>query len=65
MLEDLESAVNAVASFIGIEDEASKRNAVKMSSFEFMKQNQDKFASHRVACRNKAVDVTEDYRLGN
>ena len=34
-----------------------------MSSFEFMKQDQDKFASHRVACQNKAVDVTEDYRL--
>ena len=63
MLEDLESTVNAVASFMGIDDEVSKSNAVKMSSFEFMKQNQDKFAGHRVAVRNKALDVAEDHRL--
>ena len=63
MLEDLESTVDAVASFMGIDDEASTSNAVKMSSFEFMKQNQDKFAGHRVAVRNKALDVAEDHRL--
>ena len=63
MLEDLESAVSAVASFMGIDDEARKRNAVKMSSFDFMKQNGDKFAGHRVSRRNKAVHVPEDHRL--
>ena len=63
MLEDLESTINAVASFMGIDDEASKSNAVKMSSFEFMKQNQDKFACHRVAVRNKAMDVADDCRF--
>ena len=46
MLEDLESAVRAVASFMGIDDEASITNAVKMSTFDFMKQNQEKFATH-------------------
>ena len=63
MLEDLESAVNAVASFMGIDDEPSKSNAVKMSSFQFMKQNRDKFAGHRMAVQNKAMDVADDYRL--
>ena len=46
MLEDLESAVRAVASFMGIDDEASITNAVKMSTFDFMKGNQEKFATH-------------------
>ena len=46
MLEDLESAVRAVASFMGIDDEASITNAVKMSIFDFMKRNQEKFATH-------------------
>ena len=59
MLEDLESAVRAVASFMGIDDEASITNAVKMSTFDFMKQNQDKFAGHRVAeYRHKAMGLT-------
>jgi hypothetical protein len=46
MLDDLESAVRAVASFMGIEDEASITNAVKMSTFDFMKQSRDKFATN-------------------
>ena len=29
----------------------------------FMKQNQDKFAGHRVAIRNKAMDVADDFLL--
>ena len=58
MLEDLESAVRAVASFMGIDDEASIRNAVQMSIFDFMKQNQDKFATHRLNhYRNKAIGI--------
>ena len=59
MLDDLESAVRVVASFMGIDDEASITNAVKMSTFDFMKQNQDKFASHRLAeYRYKAMGLT-------
>ncbi|XP_028416098.1 amine sulfotransferase-like [Dendronephthya gigantea] len=64
MLEDLESSVRAVASFIGIDDEARIANAVKMSKFDFMKQNQDKFASHLVSrSRNKAMGLPEETRL--
>jgi hypothetical protein len=64
MLEDLESAVRAVASFMGFDDEASITNAVKMSTFDFMKQNQDKFASNRVSSyRNKAVGIPEGVKL--
>ena len=64
MLEDLESAVRAVASFMGIEDEESIRNAVKMSRFDFMKENQDKFASHLVSLnRNAPLKLPEGTRL--
>jgi Ca2+-binding EF-hand superfamily protein len=64
MLEDLESAVRAVASFMGFDDEASITNTVKMSTFDFMKQNQDKFASNRVSSyRNKAVGIPEGVKL--
>jgi hypothetical protein len=60
MLDDLESAMKAVASFMGIDDEASITNAVKMSTFDFMKQNQDKFASNVVSSyRNKAMGIPE------
>ena len=58
MLEDLESAVRAVSSFMGIDDEDSITNAVKMSRFEFMKKHQEKFANHRVArYRNSAIGL--------
>ena len=58
MLEDLESAVRAVSSFMGIDDEASITNAVKMSRFKFMKKHQEKFANHRVArYRNSAIGL--------
>ena len=64
MLDDLESAVRVVASFMGIEDEASITNAVKMSTFDFMKQNQDKFATNLVSSyRNKALGMPEETRL--
>ncbi|XP_046841736.1 sulfotransferase ssu-1-like [Xenia sp. Carnegie-2017] len=43
MSNDLESAVRSVATFVGITDEGSIRNAVKMSSFDFMKIHKDKF----------------------
>ena len=60
MLEDLESEVRAVASFMGIDNEDSIANAVEMSQFEFMKQHQGKFASNRVSSyRNKAVGLPE------
>ena len=55
MLEDLESAVRAVASFMGIDDEASITNAVKMSTFDFMKQNQEKFATHSATSDSNKV----------
>ena len=64
MLEDLEGAVRAVASFMGIDDEASIRNAVKMSTFDFMKQNQDKFATHNAtSSRNKAIGIAQGVLL--
>ena len=65
MLENLENAVRAVASFMGIEDETNIKNAVKMSRFDFMKKNQDKFsASHLVSLsRNKSMELPEDTRL--
>ncbi|CAB4024150.1 sulfotransferase domain-containing, partial [Paramuricea clavata] len=60
MLDDLESAVRAVASFMGIKDEASITNAVKMSTFDFMKQNRDKFSTNLVSSyRNKAMGIPE------
>ena len=64
MLEDLESAVRAVASFINIGDEASITNAVKMSTFDFMKQNKDKFTTSRFSrYRNKAQGIPEKFVL--
>jgi hypothetical protein len=61
MLEDLDSAVRAVASFIGVEDESSIANAVKMSTFDFMKENQDKFATHLVSRhRDIAMGLPEE-----
>ena len=63
MLEDLESAVRAVSSLMGINDEASILNAVKMSRFEFMKKNQEKFSSNRMArYRNKAMGLPDEAR---
>ena len=41
--EDLDSAVHAVAEFMGITDEGRIRVAVEMSTFPFMKQHEDKF----------------------
>ena len=43
MIADLESAVRAVASFIGVESEENIKAAVKMSRFDFMKANHEKF----------------------
>ena len=64
MLEDLEGAVKAVASFIGIVDEARIEKSVKMSAFNFMKQHQEKFASHLTSVsRNRAMGFPEEIRL--
>ena len=64
MLEDLESAVKAVACFMGIDNEVSITNAVEMSKFEFMKQHQQKFSSNRIASyRNKAVGLPDEARF--
>ncbi|XP_028416097.1 amine sulfotransferase-like [Dendronephthya gigantea] len=64
MLQDLESSVRAVASFIGIDDEARIANAVKMSTFDYMKQYRVKFMNHLVSrSRNKAMGFPEETRL--
>ena len=61
MKEDLESAVREVAAFIEIEDEEKIKKAVEMSSFEFMKKNERKFSSVRVArYRNVAIGLPAD-----
>ena len=60
MLEDLESAARAVASFMNIDDEASITNAVKMSTFDFMKQNKHKFATSR-ASRYRKKDMGGEF----
>ena len=43
MKEDLEKTVRAVAKFMGAYDEKNIKTAVKMSTFEFMKENSAKF----------------------
>ena len=43
MKEDLESAVRAVAEFMGIADEGRIKVAQEMSTFSFMKQHEDQF----------------------
>jgi hypothetical protein len=61
MKDDLESVVRMVAAFIGIEDEERIKNAVRMSSFEFMKESERKFSNVRLArCRNKSCGIPDD-----
>ncbi|CAB3991316.1 sulfotransferase domain-containing [Paramuricea clavata] len=61
MKDDLESAVRKVAAFIGIQDDERIREAVKMSSFEYMKENERKFSEVRLArCRNKSCGIPDD-----
>ena len=60
MKDDLESVVRMVATFMGIQDEERIEKAVKMSSFEFMKEHERKFSEGRVArYRNKACGVPD------
>ena len=64
MLKDLESSVKAVASFMGIDDKACIANAVRMSSFDFMRQNREKYACHYVSRhRFKAMGLPQDKLL--
>ncbi len=59
--DDLESVVRMVAAFIGIQDEERIKNAMKMSSFEFMKKHERKFADVRIArYRNKVCGVPDE-----
>ena len=61
MKDDLESVVRVVAEFIGIQEEENIKKAVEMSSFEFMKENDSKFADKRLhRMRNKIMGVPED-----
>ena len=48
MKEDFETVVQALASFLGIHDEANVRAAVENSSLKFMKANQDKFSTGKI-----------------
>ncbi|CAB3993558.1 Hypothetical predicted protein [Paramuricea clavata] len=61
MNDDLESVVRKTAAFIGIQHERNIEKAVEMSSFEFMKGNQKKFADMHIArYRNEACGVPHD-----
>ena len=51
MKEDFETVVQALASFLGIHDEANVRAAVENSSLKFMKANQDKFATGKIGLK--------------
>ena len=57
MLEDLEGAV---ASFLNSNDEESITNAVKMSTFDFIKQNKEKFGTSCIA-RYRSRDLGEEF----
>ncbi|XP_028405216.1 estrogen sulfotransferase-like [Dendronephthya gigantea] len=60
MKEDLETAVKAIALFMGIHDQERIQNAVRMSTFEFMKANENKFNENLLAFyRNKACGIPE------
>ncbi|XP_028405530.1 amine sulfotransferase-like [Dendronephthya gigantea] len=60
MKEDLETAVMAIALFMGIHDEERIRNAIRMSTFEFMKANENKFDDNLLAFyRNKEIGIPE------
>ncbi len=60
MKDDLESVVRMVAAFTGIQIEERIREAVKMSSFEFMKKHERKFSDARLArYRNEACGVPD------
>ena len=60
MKEDLETAVKAIALFMGIQDQERIRNAVRMSTFEFMKANRNKFDDNFLAFhRHKALGIPE------
>ena len=61
MKADLESAVRKVAAFIGMEEEERIKKAVQMSSFEFMKRNERKFAEARfLRYRNRVCGLPTD-----
>ncbi|CAB4043667.1 sulfotransferase domain-containing, partial [Paramuricea clavata] len=62
MKDDLESVVRMVAAVVGIQDEKRIKKAVEMSSFEFMKKNEEKFSDAPPALRfaNKASAHEED-----
>ena len=60
MKEDLETAVKAIALFMGIHDQERIRNAIRMSTFEFMKANESKFNENLLAFyRNRACGIPE------
>ena len=62
MKEDIESVVRAVASFIGIKNEENIKTAIRMSSFDFMKANHEKFQEKLFLVKvfNKACGLSKD-----
>lgn len=46
MKDDLQTVVSKVAAFIGVDDDERVQNAVRMSSFAFMKQHERHFDEH-------------------
>ena len=61
MKDNLDSGVRKVAAFMGMKDEEKIKKAVEMSSFEFVKKNDRKFASVRLArYRNEVCGLPTD-----
>ena len=59
--EDLESAVRAVAEFMGIADEGRIKVALEMSTFSFMKQHEDHFNENIMKKKlNEACGLPKD-----
>ena len=59
--EDLDSAVRAVAEFMGITDEGRIQAALERSTFSFMKQHEDKFNENLMKKRlNEACGLSKD-----
>ena len=59
--EDLDSAVRAVAEFMGVNDEGHIQVALERSTFSFMKQHEDKFDEKLLKVfRNVALNLPKD-----
>ena len=60
LIEDLETGVRRIAKFMGIDGEANVHSAVERSSFQYMKENWEKFNSNSLKqARNKHGGLKE------